>query len=71
MPLLRLLYLNLGIDDETEAAIEDPTYSDAIYYGVECLDYHYPGSTPEETAQAFFTARRRYRPARLGVRVLR
>lgn len=67
VPLLRLLYLNIGIDAETETAIEDPTYSDAIYYAVECLDYHYPGSTPEETAQAFFTAGAEMDPARLGV----
>jgi len=67
VPLLRLLYLNLGIDAETEAVIEDPTYSDAIYYAVECLDYYYPGSTPEETAQAFFTAGADVNPGRLGI----
>ncbi len=67
VPLLRLLYLNLGLDAETEAVIEDPTYSDAIYYAVECLDYHYPGSTPEEKAQAFFTAGADLNPGRLGI----
>ncbi len=67
VPLLRLLYLNLGIDAETEAVLEDPTYSDAIYYAVECLDYHYPGSTPEEKAQAFFTAGAALNPGRLGI----
>jgi pimeloyl-ACP methyl ester carboxylesterase len=67
VPLLRLLYLNLGLDPSTEIAIEDPTYSDAVYYGVECLDYSYPGSTPEETAQAFFDAGADMDPARLGV----
>ena len=67
VPLLRLLYLNLGIDAETEAVIEDPTYSDAIYYAVECLDYHYPGSTPDEKAQAFFTAGDDLNPGRLGI----
>jgi pimeloyl-ACP methyl ester carboxylesterase len=67
VPLLRLLYLNLGLDAETEAVLEDPTYSDAIYYAVECLDYYYPGSTPEETAQAFFTAGADVNPARLGI----
>ncbi len=67
VPLLRLLYLNLGIDAETEAVIEDPTYSDAIYYAVECLDYHYPGSTPDEKAQAFFTAGADLNPGRLGI----
>jgi hypothetical protein len=67
VPLLRLLYLNLGLDPMTEVAIEDPTYSDAVYYGVECLDYSYPGTTPEETAQAFFDAGADMDPARLGV----
>jgi pimeloyl-ACP methyl ester carboxylesterase len=67
VPLLRLLYLNLGLDPVTQVAIEDPTYSDAIYYGVECLDYSYPGSTPEETAQAFFDAGAEMDPARLGI----
>ena len=67
VPLLRLLYLNLGIDADTEAVLEDPTYSDAIFYAVECLDYHYPGSTPEEKAQAFFTAGADLNPGRLGI----
>jgi pimeloyl-ACP methyl ester carboxylesterase len=67
VPLLRLLYLNLGIDAGSEAVLEDPTYSDAIYYAVECLDYHYPGSTPDETAQAFFTAGTDVNESRLGI----
>jgi hypothetical protein len=56
VPMLRLLYLNLGVDPQDEAVIEDPTYSDAIYYAVECLDYSYPGTTPEERSAAFFEA---------------
>jgi len=67
VPLLRLLYLNLGIDAGSEAVLEDPTYSDAIYYAVECLDYYYPGSTPDETAQAFFTAGADVNEPRLGI----
>ena len=39
VPLARLLYPNLGLDPQTEEVIADPTYSDAIYYGVECQDY--------------------------------
>ena len=39
VPLARLLYPNLGLDPQTEEVISDPTYSDAIYYGVECQDY--------------------------------
>jgi pimeloyl-ACP methyl ester carboxylesterase len=66
VPMLRLLYLNLGMDPVTETAIEDPTYSDAIYYAVECLDYSYPGSTPEERAAAFFEAGAEVEVNRLG-----
>jgi pimeloyl-ACP methyl ester carboxylesterase len=67
VPLLRLLYLNLGIDAASETVLEDPTYSDAVYYGVECLDYSFPGSTPEETAQAFFDAGAEVNEPRLGI----
>jgi pimeloyl-ACP methyl ester carboxylesterase len=67
VPLLRLLYLNLGVDPESEEVLEDPTYSDAVYYAVECLDYSYPGSSPEETAQAFFDAGSGLDPSRLGI----
>jgi pimeloyl-ACP methyl ester carboxylesterase len=56
VPLLRLLYLDLGVDSLDEAVLEDPTWSDGIYYAVECLDYSYPGTTPEERAAAFFAA---------------
>jgi pimeloyl-ACP methyl ester carboxylesterase len=67
VPLLRLLYLNLGLDPLTGEVLEDPTYSDAVYYGVECLDYAYPGSSPNETAKAFFDAGADLDPARLGI----
>lgn len=40
-PLARLLYLSLLLDPETLEAIPDPSYSDAMYYGVECQDYAY------------------------------
>jgi pimeloyl-ACP methyl ester carboxylesterase len=56
VPLLRLLYLDLGVDPLDEAVLEDPTWSDGIYYAVECLDYAYPGATPEDRAAAFFAA---------------
>jgi pimeloyl-ACP methyl ester carboxylesterase len=55
-PMLRLLYQNLGADPSDEAVLDDPTYSDAMYYGVECLDYAYPGTTADEKADAFFDA---------------
>ncbi len=66
VPLMRLLYLNLGVDPADEVVTEDPTWSDAIYYSVECLDYSYPGGTAEEKAGAFFEAGAEVELARLG-----
>jgi hypothetical protein len=66
-PMLRLLYLNLGVDPVDGDVVEDPTYSDAIYYAVECLDYWYPGATAEERAAAFFDAGTESEAHRLGV----
>ncbi len=40
-PLARLLYLSLLLDPDTLEAIPDPSFSDAMYYGVECQDYAY------------------------------
>lgn len=56
VPLARLLYASLGLDPETLAAIPDPTYSDAMYYAVECQDYGYPGATPAEKAENYLRA---------------
>ncbi len=56
VPLLRLLDVNLGLDSQTGEVIEDPTWSDAMYYGVECLDYAYSGDTPEDVVQGFIDA---------------
>lgn len=41
VPLARLLYADLGVNETTLAPIPDETWSDAIYYGVECQDYGY------------------------------
>jgi hypothetical protein len=50
LPLARLVYISLGQDPETLDAIPDPTYSDAMYYAVECMDYAYgSGSTASRT----------------------
>jgi pimeloyl-ACP methyl ester carboxylesterase len=46
VPLARLLYVDLGLDPKTLEVIPDPTWSDAIYYAVECGDYPYYGGTP-------------------------
>jgi pimeloyl-ACP methyl ester carboxylesterase len=56
VPLVRVLYDALGIDPETEEAVVDPSYSDAIYYAVECQDYSYFSGTPEQRAEAFLRA---------------
>ncbi len=53
IPLARLLYLDLGLDSQTLDVILDPTYSEAVYYGVECQDYGYPGSTSEDKANHY------------------
>ena len=54
--LARLLYLSLGIDPQTLNVIPDDTWSDAIFFGVECQDYGYPGATPEERANSYLAA---------------
>jgi pimeloyl-ACP methyl ester carboxylesterase len=51
--LLRLLYIDLGIDPITLDAIPDPTYSDAMYYGVECQDYGDFSGSPDERATQY------------------
>ncbi len=53
--LARLDYAGLEQDADTLEAIPDPSWSDALYYAVECLDYpYYPdGGTPDERAQEF------------------
>ncbi|MCL4300434.1 MAG: alpha/beta fold hydrolase [Anaerolineae bacterium] len=56
VPLARLLYDSLSLDPETLEAIPDPTYSDAVYYGVECLDYAVPGNTSAERAETYLRA---------------
>jgi pimeloyl-ACP methyl ester carboxylesterase len=56
VPLARLLYLSLGLDPQTEAVVPDPTYSDAIYYGVECQDYSYFSGSPSQRADAYLRA---------------
>ncbi len=56
VPLARMLYEALGLDPETERPVLDPTWSDAVYYGVECNDYAYFSGSPEERAMAYIRA---------------
>jgi pimeloyl-ACP methyl ester carboxylesterase len=55
VPLLRLAYANLYVDPGTLEPTPDPTYSDAMYYGVDCQDYaYYPDAgTPDEQAAQY------------------
>jgi len=54
--LARLLYINLVVDPQTLEAISDLSWSDAIFYGVECQDYGYPGASPDEKAENYLDA---------------
>ncbi len=52
LPLARLAYLSYGEDPDSLKVILDPTWSDAMYYAVECMDYDLgPGSTATRTAR--------------------
>jgi pimeloyl-ACP methyl ester carboxylesterase len=66
VPLLRLLYPNLGSDPVDESIIEDPSWSDAIYYAVECQDYNFPGDSSQDVVDSFFEAGVDYDNLRLG-----
>jgi pimeloyl-ACP methyl ester carboxylesterase len=56
LPLARLLYAALGQDPETLKAIPDPTWSDALYFAVDCSDYAFGTGTADERADAYFAA---------------
>ena len=56
LPLARLTYISLGQDPETLEAILDPTYSDAMYYAVECMDYAYGHGSAQQRAAAYLAA---------------
>ena len=53
IPLARVAYNALYLNPDTFEVFNDPSYSDAIYYGVTCRDYAEPGNTPEEKAANF------------------
>jgi pimeloyl-ACP methyl ester carboxylesterase len=57
VPLARLAYDGLGVDPETLVATADPSWSDAMYYAVECEDYaYYPGAGDPAARFAAWTA---------------
>ncbi len=53
--MARLDYAGLVQDPDTLQAIPDPSYSDALYYAVECVDYGYftNAGTPDLQADAY------------------
>ena len=68
LPLARLASISLGQDPETLRPIPDPTWSDAMYYAVECMDYNYRVGSPAASARAYLDAgvRPGMRDVRLG-----
>jgi pimeloyl-ACP methyl ester carboxylesterase len=48
VPLARIVYGSLLLNPETLVVHGDPTYSDAMYYAVECQDYVYNASAGSE-----------------------
>ena len=66
LPLARLASISLGQDPDTLRAIPDPTWSDAMYYAVECMDYDYRAGSPAASARAYLAA-----GARAGMRNVR
>lgn len=56
VPMARILYDAFSLDPETLEATIDPSYSDAIYYAVECQDYAYFSGTTEERTESYLRA---------------
>ena len=59
VPLARIAYASLSLNPDTLKVVPDPTYSDAMYYAVECQDYVYnagAGSGTEADRLAAFLA---------------
>jgi pimeloyl-ACP methyl ester carboxylesterase len=51
VPLARLAYEGIAVNPDTLEVEPDPTYSDALYYAVECQDYVYNGGVPDGDAR--------------------
>ncbi len=58
LQLARLAYLGIGQDPETLKPVIDPTYSDAMYYAVECMDYDYRFGSRSESVAHYLEAGR-------------
>ena len=55
VPLARIAYASIAVDPDSQKAVPDPTYSDAMYYAVECQDYVYQAdkATADERLAGF------------------
>jgi pimeloyl-ACP methyl ester carboxylesterase len=53
VPLLRLAYLEAGMNPQTLKPIIDPSFSDAMLIGVDCRDYYYYDGTQQQRSEAF------------------
>lgn len=56
LPLARLDYLALGQNADTLTTIPDPTWSDALYYAVDCTDYAFGSGSAAERADEYLAA---------------
>jgi pimeloyl-ACP methyl ester carboxylesterase len=56
LPLARLTSISLGVDPETLEVIPDPTWSDAMFYAVECMDYAYGSGSAAARVDAYLDA---------------
>ena len=56
LPLARILYAALAQDPETLEPIPDDTWSDALYYAVDCGDYAFGTGSAEERSDGYFAA---------------
>jgi pimeloyl-ACP methyl ester carboxylesterase len=58
VPMAKLAYDSIGVDPDTLKAEVDPTWSDAMYYAVECQDYaFYPNAgDPDARLSAWLKA---------------
>jgi len=53
VPLLRLAYQDAMLDPQTLKPMVDSSWSDAMYYGVDCRDYHYYDGTQQQRSDAY------------------
>jgi pimeloyl-ACP methyl ester carboxylesterase len=56
LPLARMDYLALGQNADTLSTIPDPTWSDALYYAVDCTDYAFGSGSAADRADEYLAA---------------